>query len=218
MALAQAKALAQNEANLEKNSQIIEDNFSDVDVPLTIPGVEVDSGNQFAPQKQVSSSEPDFAAIKQAALNDAQNADKTSSLEQKLEERKASESKNIIAKENAKEPKEENSAVKEDKNEVSLSSNLKDISSSAFLTGREGLASMNNVRISVKGDVALKITDNRGRVLKQGVFKAGDNISVSGIPPLAIQVSDSTKINIRYMGGRVNVPSSKQVSFTLPTK
>ncbi len=218
MALAQAKALAQNEANLEKNSQIIEDNFPDVDVPLTIPGVEVDSGNQFAPQKQVNPSEPDFAAIKQAALNDAQNADKTSSLEQKLEERKASESKNIIAKENAKEPKEENSAVKEDKNEVSLSSNLKDISSSAFLTGREGLASMNNVRISVKGDVALKITDNRGRVLKQGVFKAGDNISVSGIPPLAIQVSDSAKINIRYMGGKVNVPSSKQVSFTLPTK
>ena len=77
---------------------------------------------------------------------------------------------------------------------------------------------MNNAQISVKGDVALKVTDSRGHVLKQGKFKAGDKISISGIPPLEIQVSDSAKINIRYMGGRVTVPSSKQVSFTLPTK
>ena len=222
MALAQAKALAQNEANLEKNSQNMEDNFPDVDIPLTIPEVEVDSGNQFAPQKKVNPSEPDFAAIKQEALNKSQNAYKTSSPEQQSEENRALENKDSFAKEEVKETKaaakEVNSEVKEDKNEVRLSGNLKDISSSAFLSGREGLASMNNVRVSVKGDVALKITDNRGRVLKQGVFKAGDNISVSGIPPLAIQVSDSAKINIRYMGGKVNVPSSKQVSFTLPTK
>ena len=222
MALAQAKALAQNEANLEKNSQNIEDDFPDVDEPLTIPGVEVDSGNQFAPQKKVNPSEPNFAAMKQEALNKAQDAYKTSPLEPRTEIDNTLENKDIIAKEKVKETKaeitEDNSAVKEDKTEVSLSSNLKDISSNAFLSGREGLASMNNVSISVKGDVALKITDNRGRVLKQGVFKAGDNISASGIPPLAIQVSDSAKINIRYMGGRVNVPSSKQVSFTLPTK
>ena len=102
--------------------------------------------------------------------------------------------------------------------DTKLSSKLKDISARTSLAGREGLASMNNAQISVSGNVSLKVTDSRGHVLKQGSFKSGDSFTVSGIPPLRVHVSDSAKIKIRYMGGRVKVPSAKQVSFTLPTK
>lgn len=221
MALAQAQALEQNEDTFAHNSQSIEEIIPNVDEPLTIPGVEIDSGNQFASQKNLNSGAPDFASMKQESLNKAQNAN-NSNVDQSSNSAKETEDKKLSVKAEIKAPTQESQEVKvdakEEKVEVRLSNKLKDISSRASLSGREGLASMNNAQISVKGDVALKVTDSRGHVLKQGKFKAGDKISISGIPPLEIQVSDSAKINIRYMGGRVTVPSSKQVSFTLPTK
>ena len=76
---------------------------------------------------------------------------------------------------------------------------------------------MNTATIKVTGDVAIKVTGN-GKLLKQGNFSSGDTIKVTGIPPLKISVSDSSKVRISYMGTTVAVPGAQQVSFALPTR
>jgi len=76
---------------------------------------------------------------------------------------------------------------------------------------------MNTATIKVTGDVAIKVTGN-GKLLKQGNFSSGETIKVTGIPPLKISVSDSSKVRISYMGTSVAVPSAQQVSFALPTR
>lgn len=216
----QAQALERSGEILETSAPSENVNVPQSEEPLTIQGgvkgespkVEIDSGNQFASQKRVDN---DVLTV-----NDNSNFDdnpyvaKSTALnkhEPKVLE--INTGSDIKANEEAKEVLKE-----EVKEEVKLSNSLRDISSSAKVSGREGLASMNNVQISVKDRVALKVIDSRGHVLKSGTFKAGDSVSVSGIPPLKIQVSDSSKIKIRYMGGTVKVPSSKQVSFSLPTR
>ncbi len=113
---------------------------------------------------------------------------------------------------NAQRKAEDSAAPKE------LSSSLRDISGSVKLSGRQGLASMNSASVSVRGPVSMKITDSRGKVLAQGSYKSGDKVNVTGIPPLKISVTDSSLIRVGYMGGSVNVPASKQVSFTLPNR
>ena len=99
-----------------------------------------------------------------------------------------------------------------------LSGNLRDISSSAKLRGREGLASLNNVSVRVKAPVSLKITDSRGKVLVSGSYKAGDRVSATGIPPLKVSVTDTSSVTVNYMGGTIAVPAAKQASFTLPNR
>ena len=99
-----------------------------------------------------------------------------------------------------------------------LSGNLRDISSSAKLRGREGLASLNNVSVRVKAPVSLKITDSRGKVLVSGSYKTGDRVSATGIPPLKVSVTDTSSVTVNYMGGTIAVPAAKQASFTLPNR
>lgn len=101
---------------------------------------------------------------------------------------------------------------------VKLNNNVRDISSQVKLIGREGLASMNSVKITVKGDVAINVTDSRKASLKQGIFKKNDVITITGIPPIVVSTSDTSLIQIHYMGGTIKVPNSKQVKFVLPNK
>lgn len=101
---------------------------------------------------------------------------------------------------------------------VALVANPRDISSSVRLQGqRDPLSGLNSATISVRGDVALKVTGN-GKVLKQGNFKTGQTVTVSGIPPIRVSVSDSSKISVKYQGTTLAVPRSSQVSFALPQR
>lgn len=101
---------------------------------------------------------------------------------------------------------------------VRLSANLRDVSSSARLTGRvDPLESLNSVTVKVLSDVSLKITGS-GKVLKEGSFRAGQTISVMGIPPIRVSVTDPSKIRVTYRGTTVSVPRSLQVTFTLPQR
>lgn len=110
------------------------------------------------------------------------------------------------------EPKEETAV------NVALVANPRDISSSVRLQGkRDPLSGLNTATIRVRGDVALKVTGN-GKLLKQGNFKAGQSVTVSGIPPLRVSVSDSSKISVSYQGTTLAVPRSSQVSFALPQR
>lgn len=101
---------------------------------------------------------------------------------------------------------------------ATLSASTRDVSSSVRLNGkRDPFESMNTATIKVTGDVAIKVTGN-GKLLKQGNFSSGETIKVTGIPPLKISVSDSSKVRISYMGTSVAVPNAQQVSFALPTR
>lgn len=99
-----------------------------------------------------------------------------------------------------------------------LKSKLSDISSKVSVVNREGLASLNSAEITVHGEVALKVIDGSKRVLAHGVYKKGDHVRVTGIPPLHVQVSDTEAVAISYMGGTVKIPKDKQVQFALPMR
>lgn len=103
------------------------------------------------------------------------------------------------------------------KESVKLASNLRDISSLVSIKNREGLASMNTVEIVATGDVFVEVASS-SRVLLSKALTKGQKVSVTGIPPMKVKLSDTTKARIGYMGGTVSVPSQKQVSFTLPIK
>ena len=77
---------------------------------------------------------------------------------------------------------------------------------------------MNEVSVRCSGAVALRITDSRNKVLRAGQFRAGDTIRVTGIPPIRVAASDTSRISITYMGGQVRVPRQQQGSFVLPTR
>lgn len=116
----------------------------------------------------------------------------------------------------ASEPKTE--SAEKTASKATLSASTRDVSSSVRLNGkRDPFESMNTATIKVTGDVAIKVTGN-GKLLKQGNFSSGETIKVTGIPPLKISVSDSSKVRISYMGTTVAVPSAQQVSFALPTR
>jgi cytoskeletal protein RodZ len=113
-------------------------------------------------------------------------------------------------------PKSENETVVSQN--VSLDKNPKDVTKSVKFSGkRDPFESMNNVTIRVQGDVYLKVSGN-GRILKQGAYKKGDTLKITGIPPLKIAVSDASLIKVSYMGAALSIPKSKQVSFALPTR
>ncbi len=99
-----------------------------------------------------------------------------------------------------------------------LSSTLQDVSSRVSVRGRDGLASLNSASVTVKGAVFLRVTDARGKVLASGNYKAGDALRVTGIPPIKVEVTDSSRISVGYMGGTLALPNARQVSFTLPQR
>ncbi len=120
-------------------------------------------------------------------------------------------------------PVQDDSSLKEGELKVepppALSSQLKDISSQVSIADREGLASFNSVQIEVKGPVYVRVTGgSEKKILVQGNYQSGNKIAVSGVPPLTVSVSDSTRVAIAYGGGRVVVPDAKQVTFELPMK
>ncbi|MBO8416150.1 MAG: DUF4115 domain-containing protein, partial [Proteobacteria bacterium] len=99
-----------------------------------------------------------------------------------------------------------------------LVSNLHDVSSQVRVEGRDGLASLNSAVIIVRGEVFLRVTDQRGKVLASGNYSNGQSVSVTGIPPIKVEVTDSSRIQINYMGGRLVMPRARQVSFDLPQR
>lgn len=94
---------------------------------------------------------------------------------------------------------------------------VRDITSSARLTNRNDIGSLNSVSVRVNGPVSLRITGN-GKVLKSGSFKKGDTVSATGMPPLRVEVTDSALIRVSYNGGTVTVPAGKNVGYDLPTR
>ena len=129
-----------------------------------------------------------------------------------MQEQQAAEEK--LKQENLKKEEPKAAAAQTPK----LSSNLRDISSAAKLSGREGLASLNNVSVIIKAPVSLQISDSRGKVLVSGSYKAGDRVSATGIPPLKVAVTDTSSVTVNYMGGTIAVPATKQATFTLPNR
>ncbi len=99
-----------------------------------------------------------------------------------------------------------------------LASTLQDVSSRVSVRNRDGLASLNSASVSVRGKVYLRITDSRGKVLAYGNYDAGEQVRVTGIPPIKVEVTDSSRISIAYMGGSLVMPQARQVSFTLPQR
>ncbi len=99
-----------------------------------------------------------------------------------------------------------------------LASTLRDISSRVRVEGRDGLASLNSAQITVSDEVFLRVTDQRGKVLASGNYGKGSRVSITGIPPIRIEVTDSARISVSYMGGRLITPRERQVSFVLPQR
>lgn len=100
---------------------------------------------------------------------------------------------------------------------LSLPSAVRDISSSVRIVNRNDIGSLNTVTVQVKAPVAIRILGAR-KVLKSGTFKAGENISVTGMPPLRIEVSDTSKITVKYNGGTAVVPAERNVGYDLPVR
>ncbi len=154
------------------------------------------------------STDKELAVVPSPAKDEAVKTAK----EQALQEQQAAEEK--LKQENLKKEEAKAAAAQTPK----LSSNLRDISSAAKLSGREGLASLNNVSVIIKAPVSLQISDSRGKVLVSGSYKAGDRVSATGIPPLKVAVTDTSSVTVNYMGGTIAVPATKQATFTLPNR
>lgn len=100
----------------------------------------------------------------------------------------------------------------------SLNKSLTDISNNVKIVDRDdGLSSLNNVEVVVLDDVALEIKAS-DKVIKSGVFKAGEVIKVTSIPPFVISVSDTAAIRVKYLEGVLKTPNAKQVTFKLPSR
>lgn len=99
-----------------------------------------------------------------------------------------------------------------------LASGLRDISDSVRVVNRKEIGSLNSAVITVNAPVSMKIVGGNGKLLASGSYQAGDKVSVIGIAPLKIDVTDASKIIISYNGGTVEMPSLKQVSFKLPMR
>lgn len=203
----QAAVNANNGAAIIEEEPLLEEN--------TLKTVSIDDGkvsykdskNQKKDTLSLKTENTTVKTEKLKADESAKKADAAKKAEADAARQKAiSEEKKAIEAKKAEEPKA-----------VALASSLRDISSQVRLSKADPLGSVNTVQIKVKGDVSLKITAN-GKVVKQGTFKAGDTVSAIGIPPFAVGVTDSSKIQINYKGGSVAVPAAKQVKFTLPQR
>lgn len=94
---------------------------------------------------------------------------------------------------------------------------VRDVSSQVKIVSRNDIGSLNTVTVNVQGAVYLRIKGN-GKTLKSGSFKAGDTVTATGMPPLRIEVSDSSLVRVRYNGGTAKSPSGKNLGFDLPTR
>ena len=94
---------------------------------------------------------------------------------------------------------------------------VRDVSSQVKIVSRNDIGSLNTVTVNVQGYVYLRIKGN-GKTLKSGSFKAGDTVTATGMPPLRIEVSDSSLVRVRYNGGTAKSPSGKNLGFDLPTR
>ncbi len=126
-------------------------------------------------------------------------------------------SKNDKAKESEiKENKAKDNKEKEEQ-PTTLAASVRDISGSVRIVNRNDIGSLNTVTVKVKGPVSLRIKGN-GKILKSGTYKSGDTVTATGMPPLRVEASDSSKISVRYNGGTASIPSGKNVGFNLPTR
>ncbi|MBP5243149.1 MAG: DUF4115 domain-containing protein [Succinivibrio sp.] len=165
------------------------------------------------------------STLKSVTLNSAESAQNAKAESETLKSSKdnvltASSVKNTpaVQEQTPKSAEPKNETAEKPVSKATLSASTRDVSSSVRLNGkRDPFESMNTATIKVTGDVAIKVTGN-GKLLKQGNFSSGETIKVTGIPPLKISVSDSSKVRISYMGTSVAVPSAQQVSFALPTR
>lgn len=174
--------------------------------------------------KAQASSDTELVVAPSPATDNAAQAAKEQELQaKKAEEEKLKQEQARLQREAEEKLKQEALKKEEEAKKAAaetpkLSASLRDISSQAKLTGREGLASLNNVSVGVKAPVSLRITDSRGKVLVNGSYKAGDRVSATGIPPLKVSVTDTSSVTVNYMGGTIAVPAVKQATFTLPNR
>lgn len=102
---------------------------------------------------------------------------------------------------------------------VSIDKNkLVDISSQVKIVNKQGLGSMNSVGIKANNTLAYEVYDFKGRLLKQGVLEKNQSVQVTGIPPLKIALSNSADAKVQYLGGYIQMPRAKNVSFILPQR
>ena len=179
---------------------------------------------QNATTEAKTSTEMELVVAPSPAADDAAKAAQEQELqakqaaEEKLKQEQARLQREAEEKLRQEALKKEEEAKKAAAESPKLGANLSDISAQAKLTGREGLASLNNVSVRVKAPVSLRITDSRGKVLVNGSYKAGDRVSATGIPPLKVSVTDTSSVTVNYMGGTIAVPAVKQATFTLPNR
>ena len=202
-------------------------------VEKTNPNISLKVKGEAAKKLQASKVEPiddtvvqeANSTLKSVTLNSAESSQNAKAESETLKSSKdnvltASSVKNTpaVQEQTPKSAEPKNETAEKPVSKATLSASTRDVSSSVRLNGkRDPFESMNTATIKVTGDVAIKVTGN-GKRLKQGNFSSGDTIKVTGIPPLKISVSDSSKVRISYMGTTVAVPGAQQVSFALPTR
>lgn len=148
------------------------------------------------------------------STTDAKKSDKTAGKDS-LADNKAKSEDTAKSADNAK--SEEKADSDKAKSTPSLDKKLSDISDKVKIVDREdSIPSLNKVEITVIKDVALEVKD-ASKVIKSGVFKPGDIISLTSIPPFVISVSDTSAIRVNYLDGVVQTPNRKQVTFKLPS-
>lgn len=188
--------------------------------------VEVKEDSPLKAQSVAAADEQLDDPLKTVSLNSKRNtedkkAENTDSLKAVSSKKEVSSVKKEELKAKNKEQttsSEADSQKTEKKTRVILSNSLKDISSSARLSGKiDPFESLNSVTVRVNGEVALKIND-QNKVIKQGSYKSGDVVKVSGIPPIRVSVSDTSKVRITYRGTNVSIPNTTQATFALPQK
>lgn len=236
MARAQAQALGTNDiianahkTEVEKNSEPLNTNGTlSVDTPSKLKQEGAPADNNLSAMLTA----PEVKTHDAVAANAEHVTDgglPTAKPINALEERKADERKANVAMQNAKTKQSDKSQAQKSKPDkikepeskdtqaTALAASVRDVSGSVRIVNRNDIGSLNTVTVKVKGPVSLRIKGN-GKVLKSGSYKAGDTVSATGMPPLRIEVSDSSKISVRYNGGTASAPSGKNVGFDLPTR
>ena len=221
MAKEQAENLDTNEI-IDAQAKTVDDEVEDIDSHMSLKVKTQNTVDEKTKQKIAAiEKEQQNNSLQPVSLN---TKTETKALEIKKDQKEATvKTETLKANTQKTEDKKVETAKQEQsttpvatESQVALSAQLKDISSRVRLAGkRDPFESFNTVSIRVLHDAALKVTAN-GKVLKQGNFKAGQTIKVTGIPPLRVSVNDTSSIRVTYLGTTLAVPSAKQVTFELP--
>ena len=196
------------EEPLEPFEDVAEDNaVSDLKV------VNLESSNKSTVKNNTSQS-----SLKQEINFNPPKSEQIKSETPKAQTQKAEEPKEEIAKSNTPVVAEQQVEKVEKTVVTPLNGSLKDISSAVKLAGKiDPFETLNSVSIRLLHDCALEVKGN-GKVIKKGVFKQGETLKISGIPPIRLSVTDTKNIRVSYRGTTVVVPASKQVTFELPMR